>query len=128
MLETAGLGERITTLLNESADWREHAFCLSGAVALTDTETGLLLDVHDGDATCHAVDAGAAAIARVRIAGSDSGWQRLGDPTAVNATLNRLFREGDLDVAGDMDFAMHHWASLFWLVDAVRTALIENAA
>jgi len=125
MLEAAGLAGRVAERLRVSPDWDEHAFCLEGTIALQDDSTTLVFDVDHGAIS---VRQGPADDTRVTITGAASGWQRLGDPAAINATLNRLFREGDLDVRGDMDFAFHHWPELFWLIDAVRAALVDSAA
>lgn len=125
MIEAAGFADRVVTRLHASPDWEKHSFCLEGIIALQEESTSLVFDVVHG-----AISVREAPFEdpRVTVTGPKSGWQRLGDPAAINATLNRLFREGDLDVRGDMDFAFHHWPALFWLVDAVRAALVDSAA
>lgn len=120
MVKAMTLGDRIVSRLEGSPDWRHNSYCMEGTVGLRFPGTRLLLQIDHAKISWTEDDTSPA---RVEISGEGTGWDRLGDPSAVNATLNRLFREGDLDVQGDMDFAMHHWAGLFWIVDAVGTAL-----
>jgi hypothetical protein len=120
MMVDTTLGDHIVSRLEDSPDWLHHSYCMEGTVSLGFPGTRLLLQIDHAKVSWTEDDTSPA---RVQISGEASGWDRLGDPTAVNATLNRLFREGDLDVQGDMDFAMHHWAGLFWIVGAVGAAL-----
>ncbi len=126
MLEAAGFADRVAKRLRVSPDWNTQSFCLKGAIALEEKSTRLVFDVDHGDISVR--DTSIGATGRVTITGASSGWRRLGDPAAINATLNRLFREGDLDLEGDMDFAFHHWSELFWLIEAVRAELVDSVA
>ena len=102
--------------LRRDDDFTAAARWFDGVVEFACGDGRAWIEIHRGSVT--ASGTGGHPEVTVRITGDEAGWRELFDPSVVNSAINRLWRQGKLELEGDLVQAMKFWLMIYWMTEA----------
>lgn len=102
--------------LRRDDDFTAAARWFDGVVEYACGDDRAWIEIHRGNVT--AAETGAHPEVTIRIVGAQAGWRELFDPTVVNSAINRLWRQGKVEIEGDLVQAMKSWLMIYWMTEA----------
>jgi hypothetical protein len=104
------------TELNQDLDFAEAARWFDGVVAYRCGQEYAWFEIHRGGVR----DAGTVRQGDpdIELVGQEESFRELFSADVVNGAINRLWRQGKIDVQGNLVQAMKFWLMIYWLTEA----------